>query len=173
MTQQLYWLGLSLLLRNSPARAKQAVAHFGTPEQVWHASAAALQAFGYNEAGAQRLIQERKKLDLAREMDRILRSGAHILTMGDEAYPPALRSLDDAPPLLYVRGMLTSADELSLAMVGTRTATRYGLDAAHYFALELARAGVTIISGLAQGIDTAAHRGALDGKGRTLALLVP
>jgi len=171
VTQQLYWLGLSLLMRNSPARAKQAVAHFGTPEQVWQASLMDLQAFGYTEQGAQRLLQERKKLNLAHEMDRIIRSGTQIMTMGDADYPPALRSLEDAPPLLYMRGTLLESDRVALAMVGTRTATRYGLDAAHYFALELARAGVTIISGLAQGIDTAAHRGALDAKGRTLALL--
>lgn len=171
MTQQLYWLGLSLLMRNSPARAKQAVAHFGTPEQVWRASLIDLQAFGYTEQGAQRLVQERGKINPAKEMDRIQRSGAQIITMGDAAYPPSLRSLDDAPPLLYMRGTLHDTDTLALAMVGTRTATRYGLDAAHYFALELARAGVTIISGLAQGIDAAAHRGALEAKGRTLALL--
>jgi len=91
--------------------------------------------------------------------------------MGDAHYRPALRTLESAPSLLYVRGTLLESDRVALAMVGTRTATRYGLDAAHYFALELARAGVTIISGLAQGIDTAAHRGALDAKGRTLALL--
>lgn len=171
MTQQLYWLGLSLLMRNSPARAKQAVAHFGTPEQVWRASMSDLQAFGFTEPGAQRLAQERSKLNLAREMDRIIRSGAQIITMGEAAYPSSLRSLDDAPPLLYMRGTLLESDTLALGMVGTRTATRYGLDAAHYFALELARAGVTIISGLAQGIDAAAHRGALEAKGRTIALL--
>ncbi len=171
VTQQLYWLGLSLLMRNSPARAKQAVTVFGTPERVWQASLAELQTFGYTEPGAQRIVQERKKINLAQEMDRILRSGAQIITMGDAAYPPSLRALDDAPPLLYMRGTLRESDTLALAMVGTRSATRYGLDAAHYFALELARAGVTIISGLAQGIDTASHKGALEARGRTIALL--
>src|SRR5687768_3534005 len=127
-------------MRNSPARAKQAIAYFGTPEQVWQASLTDLQAFGYTEQGAQRIGQERKKLNLAQEIDRVILSGAQIITMGDDSYPPALRSLDDSPPLLYMRGTLLESDLLALAMVGTRNATRYGLDAAHYFALELARA---------------------------------
>jgi DNA processing protein len=97
-------------------------------------------------------------------------AGAHIITLADENYPAPLRKISNPPAVLYVRGELLQEDDLALAIVGTRRATHYGKEAARYLARELAANGVTIISGLAQGIDSAAHEGALEGKGRTIAI---
>jgi DNA processing protein len=104
-------------------------------------------------------------------MEKIGRAGARLFTLADDDYPPRLRELPDAPPVLYVRGSITAADTLAVALVGTRNATRYGRDVAHDLAGQLARNGITIVSGLALGIDAAAHRGALDASAPTIAVL--
>jgi DNA processing protein len=94
-----------------------------------------------------------------------------IVAKGDSAYPSAWASLPDAPPVVYLRGAITSRDALAIAIVGARHATQYGVGQAGRFARDLARCGVTVISGLARGIDAAAHRGALEVEGRTIAIL--
>ncbi|MDE0864914.1 MAG: DNA-processing protein DprA [Rubripirellula sp.] len=96
---------------------------------------------------------------------------ASILSWGSETYPVALQQLSDAPPILYMQGNLIPTDQLAVAVVGTRHATTYGLKQANRFSYALAKAGITIVSGLARGIDAAAHRGALDAGGRTIAVL--
>jgi DNA processing protein len=104
-------------------------------------------------------------------MTKVERVGAHIVTLGDEEYPILLRDLHDAPALLYVCGSILPSDNLALGIVGTRKATNYGRDTAHRLSKQLVGDHVTIVSGLAHGIDTAAHRGALDGGGRTFAVM--
>ena len=94
-----------------------------------------------------------------------------MLTWDDAAYPRLLREIDDAPPVLYVRGELLPVDEFAVAIVGTRHATTYGREAAHQLATELARCQITVISGLARGIDSEAHKAALQAGGRTIAVL--
>jgi DNA processing protein len=94
-----------------------------------------------------------------------------LVIRGTASYPSLLNELPDAPPILFARGTFLPQDQLAVAIVGTRHATSYGLKQAYRFATELAQAGVTIVSGLARGIDAAAHRGAIDGGGRTLAVL--
>jgi DNA processing protein len=117
------------------------------------------------------ILEARKTLDPDAEMAKVHKAGAWLVTLSDDNYPSQLRKLADAPPVLYIKGSLVPPDERALAIVGTRKATAYGRDAAHYFATELAGNSVTIVSGLAEGIDAAAHRGALDGGGRTFAVL--
>lgn len=106
------------------------------------------------------------KLDLA-----LQRSGIQIAISGDGQYPQSLMNIPDAPPLLFFRGSLGSVEERAVAIVGSRRETRYGREQAFSIARDLARQGVTIVSGLARGIDTAAHLGALEGGGRTIAIL--
>lgn len=108
---------------------------------------------------------------LAEELERARKRDARILTLLDADYPALLRQIPDPPPALYVQGALLAEDEAAVAMVGTRAATPYGLSAARELAAELARAGVTVVSGLAEGIDAAGHEGALEGGGRTLAVV--
>ncbi len=126
---------------------------------------------GLPDATRQKFLQQRQKLDLSAEVIKVQKAGASLLTLADADYPNILRQLDDSPPVLYVRGQLLQKDDLALAVVGTRTASRYGRDAAHYLSKQLAAQHVTIVSGLAQGIDAAAHQGALDAGGRTIAVL--
>lgn len=105
------------------------------------------------------------------EIDRATDLGAWLLAIDDPRYPKRLAAIPDPPALLYVRGSLEERDDLALAIVGSRHASRYGLTAARGFGKHLARAGLTVVSGLAHGIDQAAHEGALEAEGRTLAVL--
>lgn len=166
-----YWLGLSLVQQIGNVRMRQLLAHFRTARNVWQASEAALRATGLTEKTVQNLLQARRDLNLAQEMARVEAAGATLITLADDRYPANLRDIPEPPMLLYVRGTLSPTDIQALAIVGTRSATRYGLDAANRMALWLAQQDVTIVSGLAHGIDQAAHTGALEAGGRTLAVM--
>ncbi len=103
-------------------------------------------------------------------LDQLQAEGVRLLTVCDAAYPSNLRMVADGPPLLFVRGEVGSADDRAIAVVGTRKPSRAGAETAHAIAGELVARGVTVVSGLAEGIDTAAHNGALDAGGRTIAV---
>ena len=109
--------------------------------------------------------------DLRKDLDALAKTGASLVTIADDHYPANLRPLPDAPPVLLVRGELIPEDKFSLAIVGSRRATNYGLTLARQFARELTTRGLTVVSGGALGVDTLAHRGALEGAGRTVAFL--
>ena len=167
--QHPYWLGLHLLPSFGIARLSQLLAHFDSPEALWRETDAALLRLNLPERLLAEFCAARAKIDLNREMDKVAATGAHLVTQDDETYPSMLRQLSSRPTLLYVRGELLAGDEKCLGVVGTRKASKYGWDAAHRLSRELARQGITIVSGLAQGVDAAAHRGALAGGGRTIA----
>jgi DNA processing protein len=112
-----------------------------------------------------------KSVDLAAEMKRITDSGCEIVIQSDAHYPELLREIYDPPTVLYVKGKLTAKDKNSVAMVGSRMTTHYGIEVARKLGYQLAYTGVTVVSGGARGIDTAAHQGALSGKGRTICVL--
>jgi DNA processing protein len=166
-----YWLGFSLVSGIGPKRLLLLAQAFGDLSKAWEASESQLRAAGLDGETTASLVQMQGKTDLDAEMSRIERVGAHLLTPEDADYPALLRNLPDAPLTLYTRGTLTTQDELALAVVGTRKATGYGRDAAAYFSRHLADQGVTIVSGLAHGIDAAAHRSALEAGGRTIAVM--
>lgn len=166
-----YWLGFSLVPEIGPKRLQLLLKAFHSLVRAWQASEHQLRQAGLEETPTTNLVQLRAQIDLDAEMAKVERVGARICTWADDDYPPLLKQVPDAPVLLYVRGTLLPQDELALAIVGTRKATTYGRDAASHLSRQLARNGVTIISGLAHGIDAAAHRGALDGGGRTIAVL--
>ncbi|GIL12131.1 MAG: DNA processing protein DprA [Chloroflexota bacterium] len=166
-----YWLGFSLVPEIGPKRLSHLLNRFGDLALAWTASETRLCEAGLDRLPVENLLRVRRQLDLDAEMAKIEKVGARLLTLADDDYPALLKKIPDAPTVLYVRGQLVPADDHALSIVGTRRATSYGRDAAYHFAKQLAAQGITIISGLAHGVDSAAHRGALDGGGRTLAVL--
>ncbi len=145
---------------------------FGTAGRVLDASLSALRGVaGIGPKVAEKVHQARKELDAAVEIALCRQHGVDLLPRGDPPYPPPLLEIPDPPALLYVRGTLEPRDQLAIALVGSRRCTPYGLRIAEKLAASLARTGFTIVSGLARGIDAAAHRGALKAGGRTIAVL--
>lgn len=166
-----YWLALQRVEKIGIIGFRRLLECFGSPERVFSAPLEALKAFSFIGAKTARQIksfQEWGQVDSELEKARSL--GVRILPFTDPSYPRRLREIHDFPPLLYVRGELR-ADETCVAVVGSRAAGVYGHYTAERISRELALRGVTVVSGLARGIDTAAHRGALAGKGRTIAVL--
>lgn len=164
-------LGLSLVSGIGPRRLERLRDYFDNIGDAWLASEGQLAQAGLDRRLRRRLVALRRELDLEREVERIRACGAEFLTLLDEDYPEPLRNIPDPPLALYLRGELLPEDRHALGMVGTRKATTYGRDVAGQLAQDLARQGITVISGLAYGIDAAAHRGALEAGGRTLAVL--
>lgn len=116
-------------------------------------------------------LAEAKARDIGKDSSALAKSGAALVTVADDHYPANLRTLPDAPPVLLVRGTLVPEDKFSVAIVGSRRATNYGLTLARQFGRELTARGFSVVSGGALGVDTAAHHGALEGRGRTVAYL--
>lgn len=171
LDERAYWLGFSRVPGVGRVTVDKLLAAFGSLGGAWHADPVQLGRAGVGAHAIQTITDWRAKLDLAAELRKLDSLGARFIIHSDTDYPTLLRPLRAAPPVLYVMGDLSPADERALAVVGTRKATRYGRDMAERFCGALAQAGVTIISGLALGIDAAAHTAALDAGGRTLAVL--
>ncbi len=171
MDQKAYCVGLSLVSGIGPTRFRRLIESVGSPEAAWKAKPAQLAGAGLDRRTIESLVTTRVRVDLEREMEKLRRLEVQILILDDADYPVRLRNIADPPPILYLKGELAPEDDLSVAIVGTRRPTAYGRQAAEKFAEGLARSGVTVASGLARGIDTFAHRAALDGSGRTLAVL--
>ncbi len=166
-----YWVALARVPQIGRARIALLEAHFGQLEDAWKASAAALQDAGLSGSTLSALLAARDKLSPAAEMEQLDRQGVLALTWHDDAYPAGLKEIFDRPPVLYVRGQLSAADAWAVAVVGTRRATVYGRQAAEELSEGLARNNVTVVSGLARGIDSIAHKTALKAGGRTIAAL--
>lgn len=171
MSSPIYWVLLSMVPGIGPAKFKRLVDTYGSAEAAWRADARSLGMAGLDVKAAAQLVALRARLDPEAELLRLERLGIRALTLEDEAYPAPLREIADPPPVLYLQGELTPADQWSVAVVGTRRATVYGRQVVERLVGELARAGVTIVSGLARGIDAVAHRTALEAGGRTVAVL--
>ncbi|MCS7222112.1 MAG: DNA-processing protein DprA [Anaerolineae bacterium] len=166
-----YWVGFNLVRGIGPHRLRALLDYFGDLESAWHAPAQALQQAGLDRRSLENLLAARASLSLEREMARIERAGVQVLTWESPDYPRNLRQIYDPPPVLYVRGKLLPEDEWAVAVVGTRHASAYGREAARQLAGDLARNRVTVVSGLARGIDVVAHQAALEVGGRTIAVL--
>ncbi len=167
---QLEWLALLLTPGLGPTRSRHLVEHFGSIWRVFRASLTELEAAGLPAPAAQ-AIGTGKSLEAAeQELVRASAAGAQILTLDDAAYPPLLRHIYDPPVVLYVRGDAELLAQPGIAVVGTRHPTPYGMGMAERLACDLANAGLVITSGLARGIDAAAHRGAIHAKGRSIAV---
>jgi DNA processing protein len=169
--ERLYWLGFGLAPGIGAGRLRQLLAVFGTPQAAWTATDQALRAAGLPRDALTSLLRARQELDLQLELDRISARGFRLLTWDDDDYPARLKEIDYPPPVLYAWGALEPADSLSVAVVGTRRPSSYGRGGTRTVVTALASSGVTVVSGLARGIDGIAHRTALDLGGRTIAVL--
>ncbi len=166
-----YWIGFNLVTGIGPVRVRSLVQTFGGIEAAWKAPAEELRKAGLGEKLVQRLVEARSDLDLVKELARVQALGLQVLPMDDPQYPARLREIESPPLVLYLSGQLLPQDEWAAAIVGTRRATPYGKAVAAELAGGLAASGVTVVSGLARGIDGIAHQAALEAGGRTLAVL--
>ena len=165
-------VALNLIEHVGPVRVRQLLEHFGDAPGILRASRSQLlQVRGIGEDTAEAIAAWEKTTNLGAELNRIAEFGCRIVTQDDPEYPESLRQIYDPPIVLYVKGDLSTKDKNAVAMVGSRMTTHYGLEVARKLAYQLAYLGVTVVSGGARGIDTAAHQGALSGKGRTIAVL--
>ena len=165
-------VALNLIEGVGPVRVRQLLECFGEPAAILGASRQQLlRVHGIGEEMAEAIANWEKTIDLNAELKRIRSSAAALSTQTDPEYPQLLRQIYDPPLVLYVKGELLPKDKNSVAMVGSRMTTHYGLEVARKLAYQLAYLGVTVVSGGARGIDTAAHQGALTAKGRTIAVL--
>ncbi len=166
-----YWLGFNITKGLGPARIRALIDHFGDAQRVWHASEHDLAQAGLDKRTRKSLLSVRDTVDLELVLRRVRDLDVSLYHWFHTDYPVRLRDVIDSPPLLYSRGTIVETDQWAVALVGTRNPTRYGREVARDLATELARNGVTIVSGLARGIDTVAHQAAIDAGGRTLAVL--
>ena len=166
-----YWVALHGVRRLGSVRFGILERAFPTLEAAWRASRDELTAAGLDTASAASVVEARGDSDPLEQFERLAAAGVRPISLRQPGYPARLREIDDAPPVIYVRGELTADDEWSVAIVGTRRATAYGRQAAAELARGLAANRVTIVSGLARGIDTVAHRAALEAGGRTIAVM--
>lgn len=165
-------VALNLIEGVGPIRVRQLLEHFGEAPVILSASKAQLlQVRGIGEDTAEAISKWEQSIDLTGELKRITDFGCRIVIQSDEEYPASLREIYDPPIALYVKGALTAKDKNAVAMVGSRQTTHYGVETARKLAYQLAYVGVTVVSGGARGIDTAAHQGAMSAKGRTVCVL--
>jgi DNA processing protein len=169
-THLLEWLAISLTPGLGPTRARKLVEHFGSAEAVLRASLTELESTGIPVVSAQSLATG-KSAELAREeIAQVAAADIAMVSMDDPSYPPRLKEIYDPPLILRVRGNPEVLTKPGIAMVGTRHPTPYGSGMAERLACDLAAQGLVIISGMARGVDTASHRGAISAKGKTVAV---
>lgn len=172
MTRTEAWLALNLLPQVGPVRVRKLLDHFGSPERILAAkSSDILQIEGFGLTQAESIAAWESQIDLPGELKKLQERDLTLLTQDDDLYPPLLREIYNPPLVLTVWGELTKRDHNALGVVGSRHATHYGLSTTKKLSFQIAYAGYTIVSGLARGIDTAAHEAALAAKGRTIAVI--
>jgi len=168
--EQREWLTLAMVPGVGTGKFIQLLARFRTPGDVLRASRTALEAV-VGPALSKRISTYGEAVDVAAQERAMQGRGANLITLDDDQYPSRLAEIYDPPLVLFTRGELLEQDQHCVAIVGTRRPTPYGIRMAEKFGRELAARGVTVVSGLAAGVDTAAHRGAIDAGGRTIAVL--
>ena len=165
------WIAFNRVPGVGPIKTKRLYDHFGSMARAWQADAAEMARAGLEAKAIEAVLAARPRLSPTGEARLLERHGARALTLVDPAYPERLRQVYAPPAVLYLRGGFAPADELAVAVVGTRRATMYGREATEVLVAELVANSITIVSGLARGIDTVAHRAALQAGGRTIAVL--
>ena len=171
MDERAYWIAFNRVPGIGPARLTALLEQCGSIAAAWKAPIQSLQAAGLDRRSIENLLAARQRLDPQTELERVNRRGYGVCCWDDGDYPNNLRKISLSPPLLYMRGQLEQQDEMAVAVVGTRRVSPYGREVARELGSNLARHGVTVVSGLALGVDTIAHQSALDSGGRTIAVL--
>ncbi len=167
-----YWLALNFIPKIGPVYARKLLSVFGSPENIFQMSSGELRSIGgIGESRAMSIAGFNQWEMVQKEIEKAEASNIRLISLNDSAYPQGLKHIYDAPILLYVKGSLSEADKYSVAMVGSRNATDYGIRTAEKISHKLAASGLTVVSGMARGIDTACHKGALNAGGRTIAVL--
>ena len=169
--EELYWLALRLIPGMGSRTSAKILDHFRTPQAIFRASRTELEVAGLTGAVAQSIASGVTFEDAAAQQEKMAQAGAELITLGDPRYPPALREIFDPPIVLFARGRVELLQSILLGVVGTRRPTPYGVAVADRLSADLSHAGLTITSGMARGIDTAAHKGALSVGGDTVAVL--
>ncbi|HHV08111.1 MAG TPA: DNA-protecting protein DprA [Firmicutes bacterium] len=173
LSERELWLAVAQIPGIGPRTFYQLLDTFGSMRELWTASTTDIRwmPVKIGKRPLEALLKLRQEFDLEATLSAFQRVGLEVVTLLDDHYPTNLKTIFDPPPVLYYRGDLRATDELAVGIVGARRATPYGREIAMKFARDLACSGITVVSGLARGVDSAAHRGALAGKGRTLAVL--
>src|SRR5438105_99606 len=165
-------IALNMLPTMGPVRLRKLLEVFGTPEQILTAKRDQLRKVdGVGNEVADQIANWESVVDLPAELERIREFGATVITQDSSEYPRSLREIHSPPIVLYVWGEIQPRDHHAIAVIGARRTTHYGMESAKKLSYQIAYAGLTVISGLARGIDTAAHHGAIAAKGRTIAVI--
>jgi DNA processing protein len=167
----IHWIAFNLVKGIGAVRFRALLDFFGSAEMAWNAPTDALRQAGLSPKIIENLLKVRSQVSLEQMAERITRQGIQVLTWDDDLYPRRLKNIDQPPPVLYLRGSLTLEDEWAVAVVGTRRISPYGRQVTEDLASALGRAGATVVSGLARGVDAVAHQSALKAGGRTIAVL--
>jgi DNA processing protein len=168
--ERAHWAALHRVPYIGPARFARLREQFGAIQAAWRAPQSELSA-ALDQRAVESLLRTRASLDPIAEHERVSRLGISVVTVADREYPRLLAQIPAPPPVLYVKGALLPEDDAALAIVGTRRSTSYGREVAARFAADFAEAGLTVVSGLARGVDAAAHEASLRAGGRTIAVL--
>ena len=169
--QTKYWVAFNRISTIGRARFAILESYFGDLETAWRAGASDLEAAGLDKRSVRAVVSRRPSISPDAEWERLERLGINAVTVRDPEYPSLLKEVYDYPPVLYVKGRILPEDGRSVTIVGTRKTTSYGREVTRQLVEDLSKNSVTIVSGLARGIDSIAHRTALDAGGRTLAVL--
>ena len=166
-----YFNAFNLFPEIGAIRFKKLLAYFPNLETAWQASAGELRQAGLDEKLSQKIAEKRNRIDPEKEYENLTKNRISLITIKNKVYPKYLKEIYDPPALLYVKGKLKPEDDIGIAVVGTRKPTQYGAQVASDLTHKLSTAGLTIVSGLALGIDTMAHKACLEAGGRTIAVI--
>jgi DNA processing protein len=166
------WISLNMTPGVGPRAATKLLERFGSADAVFHARRTELESLRLRPETIESILKREYHDRAVAELERVKQFGGDVLILDDGSYPALLREIDDPPITLYVRGdWQPCLDQPCVGVIGSRNCSTYGKNASEMLSRELAARGITIVSGLARGIDTLAHRGAIEGKGRTIAVL--
>jgi len=171
MIELKYFIGFNLTPGIGRAKFIKLERYFGNMKNAWHAGSRELSDAGLDDRSITSILTQRSRISLDDELAKLEKYHVRALTWSDPEYPSSLKEIYDAPPVLYVKGTITSEDHWAVSIVGSRNATIYGKQVAERIAQDLAHSNITIVSGLARGIDTVAHKAALEAGGRTIAVM--